>query len=124
MDHLMSTDLGSDRDTAVVRLADQLLRFVLVVKRGMARFGGPNREGIEYPGYGLLAPPGPRRAAPHTAAGRGRLRRPVDGEPADRRADPPRPGGTAAGPGGRQGVDPGAHPGRGPRPPGQPAPPH
>jgi DNA-binding MarR family transcriptional regulator len=64
MDHLMSTDLGSDRDTAVVRLADQLLRFVLVVKRGMARFGGPNREGIEYPAYGLLArlvTDGPRR---------------------------------------------------------------
>ncbi|HKN96750.1 MAG TPA: MarR family transcriptional regulator [Pseudonocardiaceae bacterium] len=60
----MSTDLGSERDLAVLRLADQLLRFVLVVKRGMARFGGPNREGIEYPAYGLLArlvTDGPRR---------------------------------------------------------------
>lgn len=44
-----------DRLDTVVRLADQLMRFVLVVKRGMARFGGPNRDGIEYPAYGLLA---------------------------------------------------------------------
>lgn len=44
-----------DRRAAVVQLADQLMRFVLMVKRGMARFGGPNRDGIEYPAYGLLA---------------------------------------------------------------------
>jgi DNA-binding MarR family transcriptional regulator len=57
-------DTDSDRTTAVVGLADQLMRFVLVVKRGMARFGGPNRDGIEYPAYGLLArlvTDGPRR---------------------------------------------------------------
>src|ERR1700754_2150802 len=57
-------DTDQERDVAVVRLADQLMRFVLVVKRGMARFGGPNRDGIEYPAYGLLARlviDGPRR---------------------------------------------------------------
>ncbi len=57
-------DTDSDRGPAVVQLADQLMRFVLVVKRGMARFGGPNRDGIEYPAYGLLARlviDGPRR---------------------------------------------------------------
>ena len=47
MDPVMDT--GRQQSSAVVRLADQLMRFVLVVKRGTARFGGPNREGIEYP---------------------------------------------------------------------------
>jgi DNA-binding MarR family transcriptional regulator len=62
MDLAMDTD--PDRGTAVVQLSDQLMRFVLVLKRGMARFGGPNRDGIEYPAYGLLAhlvTDGPRR---------------------------------------------------------------
>jgi DNA-binding MarR family transcriptional regulator len=62
MDPKMDTD--RQQSSAVVRLADQLMRFVLVVKRGTARFGGPNREGIEYPAYGLLARlviDGPRR---------------------------------------------------------------
>jgi DNA-binding MarR family transcriptional regulator len=57
-------DTDRQQSSAVVRLADQLMRFVLVVKRGTARFGGPNREGIEYPAYGLLArlvTDGPRR---------------------------------------------------------------
>lgn len=48
-------DTDQERDSAVLQLADQLMRFVLVVKRGMARFGGSNRDGIEYPAYGLLA---------------------------------------------------------------------
>jgi DNA-binding MarR family transcriptional regulator len=57
-------DTDRQPSSAVVRLADQLMRFVLVVKRGTARFGGPNRDGIEYPAYGLLArlvTDGPRR---------------------------------------------------------------
>ncbi|HEX3592035.1 MAG TPA: MarR family winged helix-turn-helix transcriptional regulator [Pseudonocardiaceae bacterium] len=57
-------DTDQEHDIAVVRLADQLMRFVLVVKRGMARFAGPTRDGIEYPAYGLLArlvTDGPRR---------------------------------------------------------------
>jgi DNA-binding MarR family transcriptional regulator len=62
MDVVMNTD--QDRSPEVRRLTDQLMRFVLVVKRGMAQFGGPNRAGIEYPAYGLLArlvTDGPRR---------------------------------------------------------------
>lgn len=62
--HQASTDRDTDRDAAVVGLVDQLMRFVRVVKRGMSRFGGPNRDGIEYPAYGLLArlvTDGPRR---------------------------------------------------------------
>jgi DNA-binding MarR family transcriptional regulator len=58
----MNTD--QDRSSEVTRFADQWMRFVLVVKRGMAQFGGPNRDGIEYPAYGLLArlvTDGPRR---------------------------------------------------------------
>jgi DNA-binding MarR family transcriptional regulator len=61
MDFAMDTE---DRLAAVVQLSDQLMRFVLVAKRGVARFGGPNRDGIEYPAYGLLAhlvTDGPRR---------------------------------------------------------------
>jgi DNA-binding MarR family transcriptional regulator len=50
---VMDTDL--DRSAEVTELADQLMRFLLTAKRAMAKFGGPNKDGIEYPAYGLLA---------------------------------------------------------------------
>jgi DNA-binding MarR family transcriptional regulator len=62
MDVVMDRD--QDRSTEVRRFVDQLMRFVLMVRRGTSHFGGPNREGIEYPAYGLLArlvSDGPRR---------------------------------------------------------------
>jgi DNA-binding MarR family transcriptional regulator len=49
---------------AVDDLGQQLMRFVLTVKRGATNFAGHNKDGIEYPAYGLLAHlivDGPRR---------------------------------------------------------------
>jgi DNA-binding MarR family transcriptional regulator len=48
-------DTHPDTSAEVRRLADQLMRFVLIAKRRMARFGGQTKDGIEYPAYGLLA---------------------------------------------------------------------
>ncbi len=48
-------DIDQDTSAEVRRLADQLVRFVLIAKRGMAKFGGQTKDGIEYPAYGLLA---------------------------------------------------------------------
>lgn len=48
-------DIDQNTSAEVKRLAEQLVRFVLIAKRGMARFGGQGKDGIEYPAYGLLA---------------------------------------------------------------------
>jgi DNA-binding MarR family transcriptional regulator len=65
-DQRRSTDLDSPATerAAVDDLGAQLMRFVLVVKRGAANFAGQQKDGIEYPAYGLLANlivHGPRR---------------------------------------------------------------
>jgi DNA-binding MarR family transcriptional regulator len=64
-------ETGQDRSVEVARFVDQLTRFVRTVKRGMAHFGGPNREGIEAAAYGLLArlvTDGPQRTTALAAA--------------------------------------------------------
>jgi DNA-binding MarR family transcriptional regulator len=69
VDVVMKTD--QERSAEVTRFVDQLTRFVRTVKRGMARFGGPNREGIEASAYGLLArlvTDGPQRTTALAAA--------------------------------------------------------
>lgn len=48
-------DPDQNPSAEVRQLADQLTRFVLIMKRRVAGFGGPNRDGIEYSAYGLLA---------------------------------------------------------------------
>ena len=48
-------DIHPETLAEVKRLADQLVRFVLIAKRRLARFGGQSKDGIEYPAYGLLA---------------------------------------------------------------------
>jgi DNA-binding MarR family transcriptional regulator len=49
----MDTDLNPSAE--VRQLADELMRLLRIVKRSVAKFGGPNKDGIEYPAYGLLA---------------------------------------------------------------------
>jgi DNA-binding MarR family transcriptional regulator len=53
MDVVMDTE--QDTSAEVRQLADQLMRFVLLAKRSIARFGSQAKDGIEYPAYGLLA---------------------------------------------------------------------
>jgi DNA-binding MarR family transcriptional regulator len=49
----MNTD--PDRAADIRRLSDELMRFLVIAKRRMARFGGQTKDGIEYAAYGLLA---------------------------------------------------------------------
>jgi DNA-binding MarR family transcriptional regulator len=52
----VSTETGQPQRLAeVADLGHQLMRFVMMCKRGAANFAGPSRDGIEYPAYGLLA---------------------------------------------------------------------